>query len=84
MGIENDNLDQFTDMLSQLDNLLGLKLSEVEDITPEAKELIKKREEFRNNKEWDAADKIRNQLDKMNIALEDKSSGPQWRWNDHA
>ncbi len=84
VGIENDNLDQFTDMLSQLDNLLGLKLSEVEDITPEAKELIKKREEFRNNKEWDAADKIRNQLDKMNIALEDKSSGPQWRWNDHA
>jgi cysteinyl-tRNA synthetase len=84
VGIANDNLDQFTDMLTQLDNLLGLKLSEVEDITPEAKELIKKREEFRNNKNWAEADKIRNQLDKMNIALEDKSSGPQWRWNDHA
>jgi cysteinyl-tRNA synthetase len=84
VGIENDMLDNFTNMLSQLDNLLGLTLSGIEDINDEAKELIKQREELRNNKDWIAADKIRGQLDIMNIVLEDKPSGPQWQWKDHA
>ncbi len=83
-GLESNEVDHFVDMLTQLDNLLGLKLSKVEDITVEAKKLIKKREELRDKKLWAEADKIRGELEKMNVALEDKPSGPQWRWKNHA
>ena len=80
VGIEENMVDHYEDMLKNLDNRLGLRLLEISDIDYQAKELIKKREELRLKKEWPAADRIRQQLKEKNIWIEDKANGPQWSW----
>lgn len=40
--------------------------------------LINKREEARKNKDWDVADKIRDELKNKNIVLEDTPNGVKW------
>lgn len=80
VGIEKDMLDHFEDALKGLDELLGLKLYEVKDIDNETKNLITKREEYRQKKDWAMADKLRKELEKRNVSIEDKPNGPQWRW----
>ncbi len=80
VGIENDMVDHFEAMLKGLDDLLGLKLYEVKDIDQHIKDLITKREGYRQNKQWQEADNIRRELLAKNVLLEDKTTGPQWRW----
>jgi cysteinyl-tRNA synthetase len=41
--------------------------------------LLKKREEARNKKDWNTADGIRNDLDKIGFEIQDTSDGPVWR-----
>ncbi len=50
----------------------GLSDAEVED-------LIRRRREARNAKDWDEADRLRDQLQEAGIALEDGSQGTSWR-----
>ncbi|MEI9913881.1 MAG: cysteine--tRNA ligase [Candidatus Saccharibacteria bacterium] len=80
VGIEGDMVDHFEDMLAGLDELLGLKLLEIKDIDSDIRELVAKREEARLNKDWEEADKLRQALLDKNVAIEDKATGPQWRW----
>jgi len=44
-----------------------------------AEELIRKREEARNAKDWKTADKIREELKQMGIIVEDTPEGVRWR-----
>jgi len=39
------------------------------------------REEVRNKKDWNAADKIRNELKKIGFEIQDTDKGPTWRRN---
>ncbi len=41
--------------------------------------LISVRNDLRSKKQWELADKIRDELNKVGIALEDKGSGSEWR-----
>ena len=41
--------------------------------------LIKNRNEARRNKNFDMADKIRNELKDLGVEIEDTSSGTVWR-----
>ncbi len=64
--------------------LLGLNKNNLE-ITVSEKDrilienLISKRDEARNNKDFDRADLIRNQLESMNVELEDSADGVTWK-----
>ena len=80
VGLEEDMVDHFEDMLRGLDALLGLKLLEVKDIDDDVKEMINKREDYRQKKDWAAADKLRNAILAKGVELEDKATGPQWCW----
>lgn len=64
--------------LEKLDTLLGLKLSQRTDITPELKALLNKRQEARNNQEWQEADEIRHNLVDQHIGLRDTAYGQIW------
>ena len=48
-------------------------------LTKEIKSLIKEREEYRKQKNWKEADKIRDKLDKLGIILEDSDKGVKWK-----
>lgn len=70
--------DGFIEFLKWLDELLGLKLMESEDITNEQKQLIKQRDVYRNEKNWTEADRIRDDLQVQGIGLKDTGEKSIW------
>jgi cysteinyl-tRNA synthetase len=50
-----------------------------EKLPREAEELIQQREQARKNKDWEKADKLREQLKAMGIIIEDTSQGVKWK-----
>ena len=58
-------------------NNLDKKISDKDRIFIES--LISKRDQARNNKDFDRADLIRNQLESMNVELEDSADGVTWK-----
>jgi cysteinyl-tRNA synthetase len=69
-------------LMVRFDKVLGV-IGEVkkEEVLPkEAEELIRKREEARKSKDWETADKIREQLKAMGVLIEDTPEGVQWRF----
>ena len=71
--------EDFAELLSGLDALLGLNLADQPDITAAQKELIAKRETAREARDWPGADRLRQQLRKHNIEISDTPNGPRWR-----
>lgn len=62
------------------DKVLGIKLEAPlyeNDIPEEAKLLAEERENARKNKEWAKSDELRNKLNDMGFAVEDKKDGSQ-------
>jgi cysteinyl-tRNA synthetase len=67
--------------LLDFDQIFGLKLAQIEKeeitIPSEIKKLADQREEARQNKEWDKADRIRKQIGAKGFKIEDTPSGPK-------
>ncbi|HPG37502.1 MAG TPA: cysteine--tRNA ligase [Candidatus Saccharibacteria bacterium] len=70
----------FENMLTAIDDMLGLQLADVPDISAEQKELLQTRETARQAKDWPAADAARNKLLEQGIELRDTPSGLIWNW----
>lgn len=70
--------EQINEAVSFLDELLGLRLSDVPDITDAQKQLIAQREAARQSKNWPQSDRLRDQLLAQSIALRDTPRGPVW------
>ena len=68
-------------LVKDFDKVLGLNLTEFkkETISKEIEELIQKREKARKEKDFKSADKIRNELNKKGIILEDSQNGVNWK-----
>lgn len=65
----------------KIDELFGLDLIEgTKDIDDNTRELIKKRDEARANKDWAASDEMRDELAKKNIAVKDTPDGSIWQY----
>ena len=63
-----------------IDRVLGLNLKEtavMDKIPQEIKLLARQREEFRKNKDFTNADKIRDELSKNGYIIEDTPAGPK-------
>ena len=73
------------DTLAELARVLGFTLEEpakpLLDAEPFIKLLISVRNDLRQAKEWQLADKIRSHLAELGIALEDSSKGTGWKRN---
>ena len=67
-------------LYNELAGVLGLLYEKKADsLDAEIEALIEKRNEARKNKDWAAADKIRDELKARNIVLEDTPNGVKWR-----
>ncbi len=68
-------------LMCRFDKVLGLKLGEVkkDELPKSVMDFIKKREQLREQKKWKEADKIRADLRKIGVVLEDTDSGTRWR-----
>ncbi|MAG20230.1 cysteine--tRNA ligase [archaeon] len=65
--------------IKEMDKVFGLDLLKKEDISKEVKELIEKREKYRDEKNWEKSDEIRDKLSEKGIILEDSEKGVKWR-----
>lgn len=76
--IERDMLKHFEFMLRGIDDLLGLRLSKVADISNQQKSLIKERELARQTGDWAKSDQLRDSLLEQAIGLRDTPQGVIW------
>ena len=65
----------------KMDQVLGLGLEKLKkkELPKGAKELIEKREELRKKGKFDESDKLRKELLKIGVEVEDTSDGPKWK-----
>jgi len=76
--IEKDMVDHFEKMILGIDEMLGLNLMSLKDITHDQKNLLKERESARANQEWGRSDSIRAQLESEGVGVRDATHGPIW------
>jgi len=83
--LENEEfITQARDTLRELIAILGTRLgaaprSEADCLAPVVQQLLDAREQFRKQKRFDAADAIRDSLQRANIIIEDTEEGSRWR-----
>ena len=66
------------ELIKKFNEVLGVIEEKSEEISKEAKQLIKDREEARKAKDWDTSDKIRDKLEEMGVIVMDTPEGPKW------
>ena len=86
--IKDENVDQNEklNMLLAFDTILDIGIRGTRDrianfserIIEEVNELIAQRNQFRKEKQWEQADKIRTELDEKGIKIEDTAEGTVW------
>jgi cysteinyl-tRNA synthetase len=68
--------------LETIDELLGLQLLETtKDISDDLKRLIIERERARESKDWQAADRLRHEIEKSGITVRDTAHGSIWEYS---
>ncbi len=68
----------FEEFLQLIDSLLGMDLIKQADISPEEKTLLKERSEAKQNKDYNKADELRDQLLEAGIAIKDTPLSTLW------
>jgi len=83
--LENEEfISQAREVLRDLIVLLGMRLEaspkdRSDCLAPLVEDLLKLREKFRENQQWQEADAIRNSLERAQIIVEDAEDGSRWR-----
>lgn len=77
--ISKQILDHYLKTFAELFEVLGLNPKEEEILDEEIERLIQERNEARKRRDFQTADRIRDQLKKMNIILEDTPQGTRWK-----
>jgi len=80
LEISKKDADKVKKLILDFNKVFEIKgLEEKEKLSKEIEELIKKREDARKKKDYATADKIREQLKKKGIILEDTVQGVRWK-----
>lgn len=79
IDLTESDRDIILNFLNQIDKVFSVIIPEAQEISDEIEDLIKKRNEARTNKNWEESDKIRDELLKKGIVLEDTPNGTIWK-----
>lgn len=76
-GIGEDDAKSILDFLSKVDQILGLELNNIQDITipDEVNSLLEKRKSARENKDFESSDKLRDEINRLGFEVEDTPNG---------
>ena len=77
--IKYDIAQQALSAIGKVDEVLGVMEADQVETDDEIQGLIDRRNQAREEKDWDTADVIRKQLDELGIVLEDTSEGTIWK-----
>ena len=70
---------KFKYLLDQIDEMLGLGLSDRQDVSDQIKELMEQREQARQSQNWHEADSLRQNLLEQKVEISDTPAGQIWR-----
>lgn len=73
------NADAAIAAVEEVNDVLGVVSFEEEALSAELKKLIEEREEARKNKDFEAADRIRDELKSKGIIIDDTAQGVRWK-----
>jgi cysteinyl-tRNA synthetase len=76
--VHEDNIEDVIEMMKLFDAVLGVMSFEKHEIDEEIKKLIEERELARKNKDFKTSDRIRDELLKKGIIIQDTPEGPRW------
>jgi cysteinyl-tRNA synthetase len=76
--VSRSEAEDFASMIAAIDQLTGLRLMEVNDISDEQKTKIARRQQARAEQKWDESDQIRDELSKQGIGLKDSAENVIW------
>jgi cysteinyl-tRNA synthetase len=77
-AILTESKQTFQAFLAFLDKAFGLDLSKTENIADEHYGLIEQRDQARSRQDWEASDRLRDQLASHGIGLRDTPEGAIW------
>jgi cysteinyl-tRNA synthetase len=77
--VSRENLDEVYELIMGFDKVLGVLEHEKGELPKELMDLIFKRESYRRVGDFKNADRIRDELRKKGIIVEDSPQGPRWR-----
>lgn len=77
-GVHPEEVNNLRSFLKETDDLLGLRLSDSQDISDEQKQLIAQRESARQDKDWAKSDELRIALEAQGIGIRDTAQGTVW------
>ena len=77
-GISTASQGAYITFIAWLDSVLGLTLSEQQNITEEQHILVKQRQVARDDKNWELSDRYRDQLLEQGIEIKDTPKGQIW------
>jgi len=71
-------------VLGRINGVLGILQLRQCRLAPEIDELIRQREEARRARDWEAADRAREELQRLGVTIHDTATGPVWELTDEA
>jgi len=71
--------DRVMEMMKRIDTVLGVMDFDEEEISDEARNLIRQREEARRRGDYASSDRLREQLSAMGIVVQDTPGGTVWQ-----
>ena len=77
--LSKQNAKEIKKAMLDIDKVLGILEVEEESISKQVESLIEKREQARKDKDFKTEDKIRDNLKKRGIVLEDTPKGVRWK-----
>ena len=78
-GLSPDDKEKILKVLERINSVLGVMDLAAPVVGQEVEALIEKREQARKNKDWESADRLRQELKEMGIEVIDSKEGPVWR-----
>ena len=78
-GLSPGDKQKVEEVLKGIDSVLGVMDLELPEPDEQVQDLIKKREAARRDKDWESADRIRQELREMGIDLIDTRDGTLWQ-----
>ncbi|MFH1294020.1 MAG: cysteine--tRNA ligase [Pseudomonadota bacterium] len=78
-GLSTDDKEKVLKVLERINSVLGVMDLAAPVAGQEVEALIEKREQARKNKDWESADRLRQELKEMGIEIIDSKEGPVWR-----
>ena len=78
-GLSSDDQDKIDNALKEINSILGVMDFEIKELDESVEELIAKRDKARKAKNWDQADRIRQELLDKGVEIIDTKEGTIWR-----